>query len=243
MNISSGTPNYIFENKIIHYFTLALLLLVSLYGISSAFSRGAANAWYFNGEFSLNNKKEQHAIKDKAIYTKVLTSIKKAQSLDPMHPHYAHMVGRTMHWGIDMEFTDKEKLTEVRQWYLLAAQLRPLWPDPWVDLMRLNNYLDGYNVQTKYYMEQALSVGPNVDLVTLATLQVWLINWSNLSGKERELLFKQFDVATKQNKVLDEVLQFAKDISSENLLCSQLKFNMRYSKQKKSYLYRRYCSK
>ena len=78
--------------------------------------------------------------------------------------------------------------------------------------------------------------------MTVGTIQVWLLNWSILSGKERAMLFKQFDVATKQFKLLD-VLKFAKAINREKLLCSQLKFNIDYAKQKKSSLYTNYCLK
>jgi len=220
-----------------------MLLLLTLYCILSSFGRGTANAWYFNAEFSLNDWAKQKTIKDKAEYTSTLTSIKKAQSLDPTHPHYAHMVGRIMHWGVDMDFEDTMKLAEINQWYLLATQLRPLWSDPWVDLFRLNNYLHGYNDDTKYYIAQALATGPYVDLVTVGTMQVWMLNWSVLSGSERTLLFKQFDVATKQPKILKQVLEFSKSINRAKLLCTQLKFNPQYSKQKDSYLYRRYCLK
>lgn len=244
MSISSASAHssgYIVGNKLLHYSVLGLLLLLTLYCLSSAFSRGVANAWYFNAEFSLNDWAKQSKIKDKSEYEHTLTSIKKAQSLDPTHPHYAHMVGRIMHWGIDMGYEEKAELEDIRQWYLLATQLRPLWPDPWVDLLQLNNYLHGYTTDTKYYIEQALATGPYIDLVTVGTIQVWLLNWPLLSGKERELLFRQFDVATKQHKVLSQVLQFAQAINREKLLCSQLKFNSQYAKPKASSLYRQYC--
>jgi len=202
-----------------------------------------ANAWYFNAEFSLNDWATKNTIKDEAEYTSTLTSIKKAQSLDPTHPHYAHMVGRIMHWGVDMSFEDTAKLAEINQWYVLATQLRPSWPDPWIDLARLNNALHGYNDKTKYYIEKTLATGPYVDLVTVGTIQVLLLNWQALSGQEKDLLLKQFEIATMQEKVLDQVLAFATDINKEKLLCSQLKFNPQYSKYKDSYLYKRYCLK
>jgi len=243
MSISSTSSNYFIKNKSINYITLGLLLLLTLYCLSSSFSRGSANAWYFNAEFSLNDWAKQNTIKDKAEYTDTLTSIKKAQSLDPTHPHYAHMVGRIMHWGVDMGFEDTTALTVINQWYLLATELRPLWPDPWVDLARLNNSLHGYNHKTKYYVDQALATAPYVDLVTVGTIQVLLLNWQILSGQERDLLFKQFEISTKQYKVLNQVLHFAKDINREKLLCSQLKFNPQYLKHKDSYLYKRYCLK
>jgi hypothetical protein len=215
--------------------------VLTLYCLSSTFSRGAANAWYFNAEFSLNDWAAENTIKDKGEYIRTLTSIRKAQSLDPRHPHYAHMVGRIMHWGVDTGFEDKANLAEVNEWYLLASQLRPLWPDPWVDLLQLNHTLHGYDDLTKYYLEQSLNTGPYIDLVTIGTIEVWLLNWHLLTGNERARLFVQFDMATKQHKVLKQVLEFSKSINREKLLCSQLKFNAKYLKQKKSYLYKGYC--
>lgn len=241
MTASVNSSQYILNNKPIHYVTFGLLLLLTVYCLSFSFTRGVANAWYFNAAFSLNDWAKQNSIKDKTEYQHTLTAIKKAQSLDPTHPHYAHMVGRIMHWGVDMGFEDEAKLAEINQWYLSAAQLRPLWPEPWVDLLLLNNYSQGYNEQTKVYIKKALATGPYIGYVTVGTIKVWLLNWSVLSGKERELLFKQFDVATKQNKVLSQVLEFAKQINQEKLLCSQLKFNPKYAKQKTSNLYKKYC--
>ena len=243
MSISLSSPQYIFGNKPVHYVFLAALMLLTLYCLSMAFSRGVANAWYYDAEFSLNEWAETNTISNKEEYQRTLTSIKKAQSLDPTHPHYVHMVGRIMHWGVDMGYEDKSQLKNILSWYLSAAELRPLWPDPWVDLLRLNNYLHGYNDDTKYYIEQALSTGPYIDIVTQGSIQVWLLNWSVLTGKEREILFKQFGIATKQNKVLSEVFKFAKSINRSNLLCIQLKYNTDYAKQKESSLYRKYCLK
>jgi len=243
MSTSSISSHYLLKSKPVNYIAIGMLLLLTLYCLSSSFSRGMANAWYFNAEFSLNDWATKNTIKDKAEYTSTLTSIKKAQSLDPTHPHYAHMVGRILHWGVDMGFEDTIKLAVINQWYLLATELRPFWPEPWIDLARLNNSLHGYNDKTKYYIEQALATGPYVDLVTVGTIQVWLLNWSALSGSERTLLFKQFDVATKQPKVLKQVLEFSKSINREKLLCTQLKFNPLYSKQKEWYPYRKFCLK
>jgi len=234
---------YLFGKKPVNYIVLGMLLLLTFYCVSSSFSRGMANAWYFNAEFSLNDWAKKGIIKDKTEYSRTLTSIKKAQALDTTHPHYAHMVGRIMHWGVDLGFEDAAKLTEINQWYLFATQLRPLWPDPWIDLARLNNSLHGYNDQTKYYLNQAITAGPYFDPVTVGTIQVLLLNWRILSGQERELLFKQFDIVTMQYKLLNQVLEFSKNINKEKLLCSQLKFNHLYSKHKESYLYKRYCLK
>jgi len=125
MSISSTSSHSIFGSlfgtKPANYIALGMLLLLTLYCLSSSFSRGASNAWYFNAEFSLNDWATKNTIKDEAEYTSTLTSIKKAQSLDPTHPHYAHMVGRITHWGVDMGFEDTTALVDINQWYVLAT--------------------------------------------------------------------------------------------------------------------------
>lgn len=207
-----------------------------------AFYRGTANVWYFKAEYALNEWAENGVIANKADYLETLNAITKAQTLDPNHPHYAHMVGRITHWGVDMGFEEKAKLHEVKAWYLSATEIRPLWPDPWIDLARLNNYLAGYTTETKLYIEQALKTGPYINLVTKGTLQVLMLNWNHLSGTEKRLLFDQFSIAVKQPKLLTEVLSLAKDMGRETLLCNQLKFNPAYKTQKESNIYNRYCS-
>jgi hypothetical protein len=243
MNNPTTSSKLLSPNKPIYFIILGLSLVLTSYCLSSAFSRGVANAWYFSAEFSLNDWAKENIIKDKSDYKRTLNSIKKAQSLDPRHPHYAHMVGRIMHWGVDMGFENKASLAEVNEWYLLASQLRPLWPDPWVDLLKLNNSSHGYNDLTKHYLMQAIDKGPFSDFVTTGSVKILLLNWSILTGDELTLLFHQFDVATKKSEVLEKVFKFAQEINKDKILCSQLKFNPKYLNQKGSYIYKHYCLK
>lgn len=229
------------DNKFLYYGFFTILMLVTVYCLSSAFTRGVASAWYFNAEFALDNVSENKTENAEEEYPHILAAIKKAQSLDPTHPHYAHMLGRVMHWGVGLGLEEKSTLSDVKAWYLLATALRPLWQDPWADLVRLNNDLYGYNDETKHYIAQALATGPYNNLVTVTTLQVWLSHWSELSGTELASLFKQFDVATKQPKTLEQVLKFAKSINRAGLLCSQLKYNRDYVHHKSTSLYKRMC--
>ena len=221
--------------------TVTFLFLVCVYGLYAAYTRGNANAWYFKAEFALNDWAAEGEIPNIRQYTETLAAIEKAHSLDPGHPHYVHMLGRIIHWGIDNEFESIDKLSVVKRRYLEASELRPLWPDPWVDLARLNHYLHGYNAETQFYLERALKTGPFVDLVTISTAEILLLHWEELSGADRALLFEQFDIATKQAKVLKAVLDFAQQIEQEKLLCLQLKFNPDYKKQKESRIFKQFC--
>lgn len=223
------------------YFIIFSFLLLCIYGMYSAFTRGSASAWYYKAYFVINDWEVQGEIESEKQYLNTLAAITKAQYLDHSHPHYAHILGRVIHWGVNSGFEKKERLTDVKAWYLLSTKLRPLWPDPWIDLAQLNNNLTGYTPETEYYLDQALETGPYIPLVTSGVLKVLLLNWATLLGKDKTRLFEQFAIATTQRHGLRQALSFAKNIGQEKLLCIQIKFNPVYIKQKKSYLYKKYC--
>ena len=161
-----------FQQRFLRPLAILLLASVCLYGLSSAYHRGNANAWYYQVEYALNDWSKADTIASLADYQDTLAIMKKVVALDPGHPHYAHMMGRVLHWGVNMEFEPRMTLLEVKKWYLKATELRPLWPDPWVDLAILNNYLTGYSEETQFYMAQALVAGPFDDLVKQAEEQI-----------------------------------------------------------------------
>jgi len=224
-------------------FILVFLLLTCIYGLYTSYTRGSANAWYYKANFALEEWSKEGTIRDQQQYSETLEAIKKAQSLDPGHPHYTHMLGKIMHWGVEFEYEEDEKLTEIKNWYFKATKLRPLWPEPWVDLARLNNYLNGYNPETQYYIQQAIKTGPFYDLVTIGVVYVLLKHWDDLSEDDKTLLFQQFSVATKQPEVFRIVMNTAKRKGREQPLCSQLNLEPEYLQLKQSYTYRQTCKK
>ena len=183
------------KSPVKRYVLLILLFLVTGYALYTSFIRGSANVWYYKAEFVLNDWADVGSIKDEQEYLKTLADITKAQSLDAKHPHYAHMLGRIKHWGVNNDYEPIESLVEVKSWYLKATQLRPLWPDPWVDLSSLSNYLDGYNDETIGYMNKALETGPYIALVTSGVLRVLLYNWDILSNEDKALVFENISGA------------------------------------------------
>ncbi|MFT6731901.1 MAG: hypothetical protein ACJAS9_000075 [Polaribacter sp.] len=104
----------------------------------------------------------------------------------------------------------------------------------------MNNQRQGYNLETRYYIEQAIKTGPYIDYVNLGILQVLLQNWSTLSGSDRTLLFERLAIATKQ-PILKEVLVFAKKLGRDKILCIQFNFNPIYETIKNSNVYLKYC--
>jgi len=222
---------------------VAVLALLCLCSIVSAFNRGSASAWYFKSEFALNAWADAGKIDNKQEYIDTVAAITTAHQLDPSHPHYVHMLGRITHWGVSQGLEPFTKLPHIKQWYIEATELRPMWPDPWIDLARLNNFTDGYNSETKHFMHQALTNGPYIDDVNTGVIRLLLQHWAILETDDRDLLFEQFKITTWQPKVLRQVMSDAQSLGREKLLCTQLRFNPSYSnKYKDSRLYRQFCT-
>ena len=144
---------------------IGLLLFITLVMIVQLYQRGNANAWYYQVEYALNDWSAAGAIPNEQAYQDTVAVIDKVVALDPSHPHYAHMKGRVLHWGVNGGFERLAQLAEVKVWYLKATELRPTWPDPWADLAILNHYIDGNTPETQFYLAQAQAAGPYIAIV------------------------------------------------------------------------------
>lgn len=112
------------------HISLVLLLLICCYGLYASFNRGNANAWYYKADFSLNEWANNNANSSKLDYDDTLKAISNAYQADQSHPHYNHIFGRILHWGVLNNYEHEERIEEVKAWYLKATELRTRWPDP-----------------------------------------------------------------------------------------------------------------
>ncbi|MBE0363246.1 hypothetical protein PULV_a3872 [Pseudoalteromonas ulvae UL12] len=225
------------KNKIV----IAFLMLATLSTMVFAFSWGMANVWYFSASYELDEWTKKGSIQTQADYESAYDAIAKAVAYDPTHPHYLHMQGRIVLWGINDGFVERARIDEVKALYLASTQQRASWPIPWIDLAYLNNAEQGLNQETWSYIDQALLVGPFEHAVTQGVLEIMLTNWGTIEPSRAPLFFEHFAVAAKQPKILKAVLVYAVAVGRKNLVCSQLKFDKEYKAQKESWLYKKYC--
>ena len=144
---------------------IVLLLIITVVMMVQLYQRGNANAWYYQVEYALNDWSAAGAIPNEQAYRDTVAVIDKIVALDPNHPHYAHMKGRVLHWGVNEGFESLAKLADVKEWYVKATELRPTWPDPWADLAILNHYIEGNTPETQFNLAQAQAAGPYIALV------------------------------------------------------------------------------
>lgn len=218
-----------------------LLSLLCLYGAYTAFYKGSANAWYYQAEFAINAWAKQGKVSSRSDYDVALTAIIKARALDPNYPHYAHINGRILHWGIISGFEGVDKYHKVKSLYLSAVANRPMWPDVWIDLAIINNYLDGFNADTQQYLAEAIETGPYIKEVITGSIEILLSNWLLLSAKDKQLMFDQFAKSVKHPDLLKASLVFATSITKQKLLCLQLKYKPEYQMAKSTWPYKKYC--
>jgi len=218
-----------------------LLLVICLYGGYTAFYKGSANAWYYRAEFAINAWAKQGKVASRSEYDSALSAITKAHAIDPSYPHYAHINGRILHWGIISGFEDESKYTNIKVLYLSAIARRAEWPDVWIDLSAINNYLAGYNIDTQQYLAKAIETGPYIKEVITGSMEILLSNWALLPGKDKQLMFDQFAKSVKHPDLLKANLAFATLIDKQKLLCLQLKYKPEYHSVKSTWPYKKYC--
>jgi len=219
-----------------------LLAVVTIWSIHTAYVRGKANIYYFRAESRLNQWAKNDKIKDKEDYQKALYSITLAHQLDPGHPHYVHILGRIIQWGIDFGFDSDSKLPQVKQYFLSSTKLRPLWPDPWIDLALLNDSLEGYTPETVHYRDQALKTGPYWDTVTSGVIKLLLKHWDVLSNSDKALLNKELKITLKRNALLEDAFYFSNQYHQVKRVCNILKSLLLINEQSENFIVKRNCA-
>ncbi|SFD64486.1 VpsP family polysaccharide biosynthesis protein [Pseudoalteromonas denitrificans] len=229
------------KNAIFKYFTVGILSILCLTTLVISYSWGMANAWYFNASYYIDDWAKSGKLKNKIDYNNALAAINKAVSYDSEHPHYHHIKARIIHWGIGAGFEKKLDFSDVKILYKTSLSLREAWPDPWIDLARVNFIIEGLTDETQSYIDTALHYGPYQQSVTLGTLSLLMQGWNNLKPNQTSLFYKQLPIALNQNKLIYKTFELAKHNKLEKILCIQIKYNAELASLKKSHASRRFC--
>lgn len=225
------------KNKLL----VAVFALMTFTAMVYAYSWGVANIWYFNASYYLDDWSKAGKIEHADEYQKAWAAISKSVAYDPSHPHYLHIKGRILQWGINENLVDAAQISEVKALFLASTQARSAWPIPWIDLAHLNASQEGMSDETWQYIHQALAVGPYEQAVNQGVLNIMMAYWYQVTPGQAPLFFEQFAIAVKQPKMLETVLKFSQTVGRKNLICPQLRFNQQYETQRKSHVYKKYC--
>lgn len=200
-----------------------------------------ANAHYFGVQQEVDEWNKKDKISSNEAYFSVLNSINYMISLDNNNPAYYHLKGNVIRFGVEMEFEQKASLIQAKQAYLKAVQLRATWPFTWIELAKLNSYIEGLNKETQGYLLQAIDTGPYLFEVNFGVIQVYLNNWYGLNPEQKSLFFEQLYQASLHRRHFSKVFDFAKKVERLKPLCLQLQYNDQYAKYKSNWINKVYC--
>jgi len=229
------------KNTLSRYFIIAALSIVCLSTLAVTYSWGMANAWYFNASFYISDWAKQGKLDNEADYNSALSAINKAVSFDSQHPHYHHIKGSIIHWGIGAGFEEKLTFNDVKAIYKTSVSLREAWPDVWIDLARVNFILEGLTDETQSYIDKALHYGPFQQSVTFGTLDLLMQSWNRLNPDQTALFYKQLPIALNQPKLFKRVFKIAQQNKIDNLVCIQIKYNKELLSVNKPWVMKKYC--
>lgn len=214
--------NYV--NKII----IMILVILTLAMAWVAFRWALADMWYFNASYQLDAWSKAEQVDNEQSYNEALEGINKALEYNPEHPHYYHIKGKVLHWGLISKFKDNYTYQDIKQIYLTSISLRVAWPDIWSDLARINFIQEGLSVDTQKYLDKALFYGPYKKEVLLEVLDIYLQSWHELNKKQIQFFNNQFEKLNNKPHLLKSILKNADKYGLANIICVQFKFNKKF---------------
>lgn len=212
---------------------LCALLIYSYYSI------GMANAHFFGVKSQLEAWNQQGEIESQSNYTETVDTLEYVLQLDPHNPHYWHIKGKVIHWGVFAGFESSNALQEAKNAYLKAIELRKTWPSVWGDLALINNVQEGVSPNTIHYIDQALLYGPYEAEVILAISDIYLANWDAISGEQKQQFFS---LMPRLGHKSSSLFTLAKKHKRMPLICGYIKYAEPLKYIHSSYLYKRNCS-
>ncbi|MEH6396910.1 VpsP family polysaccharide biosynthesis protein [Pseudoalteromonas sp.] len=205
--------------------------------------KATANAWYFSSLYSLQNWQQNPAAFKESDYQSMLLSIGRAVEQDPTQPHYLHIKANIITLGISQHWLPKSELVTARELLLDSINNRKAWPKSWIELARVQAYLEGVDEQVINYISRAEEVGPYDFDVHKAVVEIMLQHWSNLQPQYKAYFFKHLLLALRHGYKFVEILKIAKQSQQLPLVCLILDKDSRFEEIKRSWMNNSYCAK
>ncbi|GAB1619958.1 exopolysaccharide biosynthesis protein VpsP [Agarivorans albus] len=164
------------------------------YGLANANSY-AVGAWHQRWQKDLNQQLTQTNL---AVAEHVTRDMLAWQA---NHPHYQVLAAKQVEWSnfyslvispdtANKSLLKKQNLLKAQQFYLRSAELRPTWPNTYVDLAKNALYRQASSQEAMAYLELAAKVGENAPVTLFAYVEIGLSLWPELSIEQRTTVAK-----------------------------------------------------
>lgn len=155
------------------YTFAVFLILLAGFGLYQAVYLGLAS---FHNYSVMNMFNHWQASPLEHTYEDYSRTKDKAQQVVLYHPHHAEywdLRAQVNEWGVIFGYEQHENaLLEVKQQYLRATELRPLWPDSWASLVKVKWRLQEFDQEMLHYFERATVLGPQKPKVHLVVIEL-----------------------------------------------------------------------
>lgn len=232
------------SNKLLKYFQILVLIIISLFILSASVRSIRSNAWYFNAMNILKaHDVENYSNEDLNLALKAITL---SNEIEPSHPQYLHMLAH-----IKMLILAKHKhdiSSDLPSYYkdiegllLTSLSLRETWPETWIALAQVVSYQEGPSERVYEYIQQAKEVGPYNFNVAYGAIQIALSNWHRLPPKFKVLYLNELNLASNHKNKFKSIYSLAEKVNRSDKLCLSLKFGPNFKATRSTYFYKKQC--
>lgn len=218
----------------LHYVFVALLVVISVSGISTAYDYGIASVNFYNVKNTIENWREDPSETSLKQYLFAKNNSLVANKYHPHNALYADIKAQVDEWGVVFEFEDPiEGLNSAKQSYLQASQLRPLWPVTWASLVKVKWRQQEFDDEMRFYLQQTNKLGPKKAEVNILIAELGLALYKNnhpMLFEIRPLFYERLAQGLLNPLSRKEVKQIIENYQAERLVCRWLRDEPRAKK-------------
>jgi hypothetical protein len=199
-----------------------VIVAISLVVIWFASQWGMANVYYFTVYNKLTAWEKQSSELTLEQLDELGSAVDGMLSYHPDHPHYLVTAAKWQEWYAFYYYGQGDQarpyLEQALAYYRASAELRPGWPETWVNMVNLKVRLDAFDQELFDYMVKATKAGPYNEHVNQGIAKIFLYHWKQFNAEMATLGLSHVE-RTLQSNNAGKLFQYAKAIGRQGLLC------------------------
>lgn len=210
-----------------HYLVMFFIITLCGFGLHQALYFGMASFHNYSVLNMLKKWQDSPLEHNKNDYSRIKAEAQQSVLYHPDLAEYWELLAQVNEWGYIFGYEAHEgALLEVKNQYLHASELRPLWPDSWASLVKLKWRLQEFDDQMLYYFERATQLGPQKPDVHMVVIELGLALYANnhfMLLNIRPEFHRRLALGLKHPKTRDQVIKLIAKYEYQALVCRWLK--------------------
>ena len=221
---SNITEARVFVKQYVAVISFALLALVCLF-VAMRFT--AASFDFYKVRNIVTSWQEQGNTQSIEEYHLAKRAIESAVDSQPSHPLYQDLLAQVHEWGAISGYEPAEQaLNAAKTHYLLATQLRPLWPVTWGSLAMIKWRLQEFDDEMLSYLDMAAKLGPKKPEVHLLYVQLGMALYASdhpMLLTIRDEFYHRISLGLRAPQSRQKALGLIKQYKAEKRVCRWLR--------------------